>query len=138
MKFTLSLVVTLMTVQAAKASDRELIVGGWLYLPKIRPSEGVIRHKAYLTENVQQKIHDCSADISIAAHSLAGKCTLIGELQSVLPPGNNVTTYLAMQARETSGVIVNPGVWQLDNGTGKLQFYALDAAAKPTCIGMTP
>ena len=138
MKLMVSLVVALTTLQAAQASDRELVVGGWLYLAKIRPSEGVIRHKAYLTENTQQKIYDCSADINLAAHSLAGKCILIGELQSVLPPSQNVTTHLAMQARETSGVTINPAVWQLDQGTGKVQFCVLDATVKPSCIDVTP
>jgi hypothetical protein len=138
MKFFVSLIVTLMTLQVAKASDRELIVGGWLYLPKLRPSEGVIRHKAYLAENTRQKIYDCSADISISTHSPAGQCVLIDGLKSVLPPSSNVTSYQAMQEREPSGVIASPAIWQLDNTTGKLQFCALDAAVKPTCIDMAP
>jgi hypothetical protein len=138
MKFIVSLMITLMTLQVARASDRELVVGGWLYLPKIRPSEGVIRHKAYLTENTQQKIYDCSADINISSHSLVGKCVLIDGFQSILPPSKSVTTYLAMQTREAPSVTVNPAIWQLDNSTGKLQFCALDAAVKPTCIDMAP
>jgi hypothetical protein len=138
MKFPVILLVMLMTLDVAKASDRELVVGGWLYLPKVRPGEGVLRYKAYLTENSQQKIYDCSADISIQAHSLAGRCMLIGGLQSVLPPSNHVTSYLATKERETSGVTVNPALWQLDDSTGKLQFCALDPAVRPGCIDMTP
>jgi hypothetical protein len=138
MRLVISLVATLMTLQVAQASDRELVVGGWLYLGKLRPSEGIIRHKAYLTENSQRKIYDCSADIGIAARTLVGKCTLIGELHSVLPPSSNVTTYLAGQTAEASGVTVNPAVWQLDSATGKLQFCALDVTVKPSCIDMTP
>jgi hypothetical protein len=138
MKFLVSMLVMLMTLQVASAADRELVVGGWSYLPKIRPGEGVVRYKAYLTENAHQKIYDCSADISIQAHSLVGKCLLMGGFQSALPPGDNVTTHLAMQERETSGVTVNPGLWQLDNNTGKLQFCALDPAVKPSCVDVTP
>ena len=32
----------------------------------------------------------------------------------------NVTSYLAMQEREPSGVIASPAIWQLDNTTGKI------------------
>jgi hypothetical protein len=32
MRFIVSLVIALMTLQAADASERELVVGGWLYL----------------------------------------------------------------------------------------------------------
>lgn len=138
MKFLVSLLVMLTTFQVAEASDRELVVGGWLYLPKIKPGEGVVRYKAYLTENTRQKIYDCSADISIQAHSLVGKCILISGFQSALPPGNNVTTHLATQERETSGATVNPALWQLDNNSGKVQFCALDPQVKPSCIDMTP
>jgi hypothetical protein len=133
-----SLIVTLMTLRGANASDRELVVGGWLYLPKIRPSEGVIRHKAYLTENTRQKIYDCTADINISSHALSGRCVLIEGIQSTLPPSSSVTTTLAMQAREAPGVTVSPAIWQLDSNTGKLQFCALDAAVRPNCIDMAP
>jgi hypothetical protein len=49
-----------------------------------------------------------------------------------------VTTYLAMQERELPGVIAGPAIWQLDNSTGKVQFCALDAMVKPTCIDIAP